>query len=129
MAVYRHANFNGLRRSLQLISRSVLNVVLLMRLLKFVIVYFKLKWPITFLWFKSNASFPRFDRELRGALKEKEAAFKQLMRNRNNTVAAQFREARRNSKYLVSSKYGENLVGLTHDFKTNPKRSSRSSSV
>ena len=73
-------------------------------------VYIKRKFP------------PWFDRDLRCALREKEAAFRQMKRSRDDESVENFRSKRRMFKILSDAKYNEYLVGLTEDFKTDPKR-------
>ena len=65
---------------------------------------------------------PWFDAEVRRALREKEAAFKCMKRNRVPDTLADFEEKRREFKKVSSRKYFEHLRGMIGVFKSNPKR-------
>ena len=120
---YKQADFTGLRRTLELIPWSVLEgtdvdeaTKLFYTLLESAIrdfipvVTVKRRFP------------PWFDRELRTVLKEKEAAFKRMKRNRCDESVGAFRDKSRDFKNLSDQKYSEYLIGLTDELKTNPKR-------
>ena len=63
-----------------------------------------------------------FDRDLRNLLREKEAAFRRVKRNRCEATETDFRNKRRTFKNAANAKYSSYLIGLTDDFKSNPKR-------
>ena len=65
---------------------------------------------------------PWFDGEVRRALRHKEAAFRQKKCNPSNETETDFREKRKTFKNMTSSKYFNYLKGMIGDFKSNPKR-------
>ena len=120
---YKQADFERMRMSLEILPWNILDdmhvdaaVDTFYDLLHAVIrdcipvVQIKRKYP------------PWFDRDLRNLLREKETSFKRMKRNRCEKTEEVFRDKRRNFKNLANKKYGNYLIGLTDDFKTNPKR-------
>ena len=120
---YKQADFDRMRASLQLLPWTVLDsmhvdaaVDAFYDLLNAVIsdcipvVDIKRNYP------------PWFDRGLRDLLREKETAFRRLKRNRCEETEQIFRNKRREFRNLANQKYSDYLVGLTVEFKTNPKR-------
>ena len=120
---YRRADWEGLRTVLRLVPWSMLDdlpvddaTALFYELLNSAIadhiplVYLKRRQP------------PWFDRELRMALREKEAAHRRMKRVRTSDTETLFSEKRKVFKQLASSKFYDYLKGLTDNLGTNPKR-------
>ena len=120
---YRRADWDGMRASLRLIPWTVLDGMpvddateLFYDLLNATIkdhiplVQLKRRYP------------PWFDRDLRSALAEKEAAHRRMKSNRSPQSEAVFQEKRRSFKQISSNKFYDYLSGLVDDMKTNPKR-------
>ena len=120
---YKQADFHRLRVSLQLLPWNVLDdlhvdvdVDTFYDLLHAVIsdcipvVHIRRNYP------------PWFDRDLRKLLREKETAFKRMKRNRCEETEEAFRDKRRDFRNSADQKYSSYLIGLTDEFKTDPKR-------
>ena len=63
-----------------------------------------------------------FDRDLHAWLSDKDTAFKRMKRNRCVETEEAFRDRRRKFRNAANQKYSAYLIGLTDDFKSNPKR-------
>lgn len=120
---YKQADFAGLRRALELIPWSVLDNMAVDEAVDvfycFLDAAIRDFIPVTTIKRKYP---PWFDRELRHVLREKEAAFRRLKRNRCEDSIVDFRQKRSNFKNSCDMKYSEYLIGLTEELKTNPKR-------
>ena len=120
---YKAADFDGLRQCLRLLPWTVLDD---MGVDEAVDVFYQLldsaiKDHIPMVSVKRKFP-PWFDRELRGVLKGKECAFRRMKRNRTPETEARFRDHREQFKTLSRMKYSDYLLGMSYDFKTNPKR-------
>ena len=65
---------------------------------------------------------PWFDRELRSALREKEAAHRRMKKHQSEENRQDFSEKRRQFKRLTNVKFAKYLKGLICDLSSNPKR-------
>ena len=120
---YKRADFNGLRRSLNLVDWTQLNTLPVNDAVK--MFYAHLHRSITShiptVTLKRHYP-PWFDADVRKALTDKEYAFRALKRDRNVDTLAYFRDCRRVFKKVSCMKYFEYLKSMTADFKQNPKR-------
>ena len=120
---YKQADFERLRISLQLLPWNILDG---MHVDAAVDIFYDLLnaaisdcVPVV----QIRRSYPPwFDRDLRTLLKEKETAFKRMKRNRCEETEQAFRDKRRDFRNSADQKYSTYLIGLTDEFKTNPKR-------
>ena len=120
---YRRADWEAMRRALQFAPWNLLDGVPVDEALE---TFYDLLTsairdhiPVVTL---SRRRPPWFDRELRSALREKEAAHRRLKRHRNEENHQVFSEKRRQFKRLTGVKFGEYLKGLVCDMSANPKR-------
>ena len=120
---YKRADFEGMRRSLQLIPwEAILDADVNEAVDMFYgVLEGAIRDHIPTVTIRRKCP-PWFDAEVRRALKEKESAFKRMKRNRNSDTVECFEEKRRVFKKLSSRKYSEHLRGMIGDFKWNPKR-------
>ena len=120
---YRRADFDGLRRALDLIPWTIMDnlpmdeaVDVFYGLLDAAIrdhvptVTLRRRFP------------PWFDASVRQALREKETAFNRRKRNRTQVSVREFEEKRKQFKVLSCTKYHDYIKGLIGDFQSNPKR-------
>ena len=120
---YRRADFNGLRLALRAIPWDLLEdlpvdeaVDDFYTLLEAAIADHV---PVVTL---GRSYPPWFSREVRAALRQKEAAYRRLRRNRQEETDRDFTDKRRVFKNLANGAYIKYLRDLTDDFRTNPKR-------
>ena len=120
---YKRADFEGMRRSLQLIPwDSMLNVDVNEAVDTFYdVLGGAIRDYIPTVTLRRNCP-PWFDAEVKRALKEKETAFKRMKRNHSSEAVNDFENKRRDFKSLSGRKYFEYLRGMIGDFKNNPKR-------
>lgn len=120
---YRQADFDGLRRSLRAIPWAVLRDLPVDEAVDDFYALLEAATadhvPVVTL----RRSYPPwFSKEVRAALRQKEAAYRRLRRNRQEETERDFTDKRRAFKNLANGAYMQFLRDLTHDFKTNPKR-------
>ena len=120
---YKQAEFEKLRRSLELVPWDMIDG---MHVDAAVDVFYDflnaaVRDCIPVVQIKRNFP-PWFDRDLRLLLREKEAAYRRLKRNRCQETSEAFRAMRARFKMSASKRYTDYLTGLTDEFKTNPKR-------
>ena len=120
---YKRADFDGMRRNLQLIPwDALLNDDLNDAVDMFYgVLEGAIRDHIPTVTLRRECP-PWFDAEVRRALKEKETAFRRLKRNRTPDAVGNFEEKRREFKRLSNRKYFQHLRGMIGDFKCNPKR-------
>ena len=120
---YKRADWDGMRRALQYAPWNLLDGVPVDEALE---TFYDLLTsairdhiPVVTL---SRRRPPWFDRELRSALSEKEAAHRSMKRHRSDESQQAFNEKRRYFKQLTSAKFAKYLKGLVSDLSCNPKR-------
>ena len=120
---YKEADFSRMRRSLAMYPWQVLDNKHVDEAVDmfYDVLYATVKDCIPTVQIKRKYP-PWFDRELRTLLREKECAYRRMKRNRCEETEIDFRDKRSDFKTAANRKYSKYLVGLTHDFKTNPKR-------
>ena len=120
---YKRADFDGMRRSLQLIAWDA---ILDAEINEAVDVFYDvlesaIRDHIPTVTLRRTCP-PWFDADVRRALRDKKAAFRRMKRNRASESVDDFENKRRIFKKLSSDNYFEHVKGLVGDFKSNPKR-------
>ena len=120
---YKRADFDALRTSLSLVPWSMLDNLSVDGAVErfYDILTAAIRDCIPVVLIKRNFP-PWFDHDLRNMLREKEFAFRRVKRNRCEATESDFRDKRRAFRNAANSKFSSYLIGLTDDFKSNPKR-------
>ena len=120
---YKRADFPGLRRSLLLAPWSVLDGVDVDEAVErfYDILHAAIADHIPTVTLRRQLP-PWFDREVRAALRRKEAAYRRLRRTPGPDSKADFSEKRRLFKTISTHRYYQYLRKLTDDFHSNSKR-------
>ena len=120
---YKRADFDGLRRALDLVPWTMLEPLDMNDAVNMFYDFLESAIRDYVPTVELRRRFPPwYDADVRAALRAKETAFNRVKRNRTPAAASDFADKRREFKSISCAKYHQYIRGMIGDFKSNPKR-------